>query len=155
LVGGELSSSRDYSNGKRRLKLEVLDGSNPEWNVGGGLSVGDFSMEWRKEYNPASGEWGTETFEKDWTPFSIPIKEFGDFGIDVPIGLKEEIKDRDAGNSTFKLGIPEVKVAAGIGVKAGIYIGINEQPKLTARERILKQGIRQQRMSDIPWYIRF
>ncbi len=156
LVGGQISSSRDYSK-KKYQRLEIDEGisSDPEWNLGGGISVGDFSLEARKKYKPASGEWGSGTIEKDWTPGSIPIKELGDFEIDIPIGIKEEIENLDAGNSTFKLGVPEAKVSLGIGVRAGIYIGINEQPKLTARERILKQGIRQQRMSDIPWFIRF
>jgi hypothetical protein len=74
---------------------------------------------------------------------------------DVPIGGKIEINADNPSTPSIKLGIPEVKFGAWIlGIKGAAYIGINPQPKLTAREKILKQGIRSERMSDIPWYIR-
>jgi RHS repeat-associated protein len=70
IAGLEVSSARNEKN--EYSKGSTMDGADPDWNIGGGIAYGHGSLEFRKKYKPATGEWSPAIIEKDWAPYSIP-----------------------------------------------------------------------------------
>jgi RHS repeat-associated protein len=91
--------------------LEYLNGSDPELNIGAGVSFGRIGAEFRKSYHPARGEWGDSNVEVDISAFKAA-------------GMKIE-RNLNTSETTFKFGIPEEKIALRIGGKFGTSISIN------------------------------
>ncbi len=118
-------------NGKWQ-KPTYLDGSDPEWNVGAGFSFGKIGTEYRKQYFPARGEWGEPNLEVDINPWGNSA------GVKIASNL-------ESAATSLQFGIPEYKVALGIGIKGGASASLNI-PGYSSKEWALLTAVAMKRL---------
>jgi RHS repeat-associated protein len=112
--GLQTSSIFDGNDSDRKLKL------------GGGVALLGAGVEMRKEFDTRMGSFTDKVFAEADSPIAGPI------------GIKADVTNED--DDSLKFGIPEVKVAAAVGLKFWANVSLNVQKNLTKYEQTLRKA---------------